>query len=195
MFTYAKLAKTLIDLPDIDWEGQEDLKNTGLYGLETLIAFVVNCGIVIALGIITGMWRECFFYTFAWGSVRVFAGGKHETNHVRCIAVYTMTMFAVIGIGRYLALYGVGLSLAVPLQIGGLALNLLYAGRKRADREEAIRYKKKVAVTWGIQFLLVLSLAGMAQTETETMSYLLIMTGAVMAECLYLLPVWDRINR
>ena len=82
MFTYAKAAEKVVDLAEIDWQGRQELRETCLYGMEMLIALINNCFLVILVGVISGKLMEVLIYTVAWGSLRLFAGGRHGKNHL-----------------------------------------------------------------------------------------------------------------
>ncbi len=189
MFTYGMLAEKLINLTDIDWQGKEEQRNTCRYGLEMLIALIANCMLMILIGVVSGRQKEMFIYLFAWGSLRLFAGGRHAKNHMQCITSFTAVMLLVIYAGRYLAVYEEVKIIILAFMLAGLVINAVYAGRHKEDKEKAAKSKKETLIVLGIEVLLVCYFMNDRYIGTQIPYYLTIFSGAVMAESFFLLPI------
>ncbi len=191
MFSYTELAEKLISLAGIDWHGRENQRSACRYGLETLIALVVNFTIVLTVGFLLGIMKEVLVYLFAWGGLRLFAGGKHAENHRSCITTYTITMLVVIYGCRYLSINYDLTWMEISFMLIGLVMNAVYAGNHKKDKREAVRFKltaTAILVTELI-FLCILSGSRLAAAGSELQTILSVFAGAVLAESVFLLPL------
>lgn len=189
MFTYEMLAEQLINLVDIDWSGRDAQRNTCQYGLEILIAFVVNCVILLLIGAVSGKIKEIVIYVFAWGSLRLLAGGRHAKNHLFCIVYFIAVMFLVIYAAGYLVTLEDAKIMIPIFMLIGLAVNGVYAGRNKKNQKKAYKSKKATLIVCGIEYLVICFLVGKYFDRNQILYYLAIFSGAVLAESLFLLPL------
>ncbi len=189
MLTYKRLAEKFINLTDIDWNGRDEQRNTCVYGLEMLIAFVVNCMLLLLAGIVTGQMKEIMIYTFAWGSLRLFAGGGHARNHLYCIVYFVAVMYLVIKISGYLAVSENVEVIILLFMLAGFVMNWAFAGKQKESPEDTMKYKKRALMVWAIEYLVIVFILKNYAREMELFYELVIFSGAVVAESLFLLPV------
>lgn len=194
MFTYETLAEKLIDLTGIDWQEREDQRNTCRYGLEMLTAFLANCFLLFFLGIFSGMLREVCIYLAAWGSLRLFAGGRHAKNHLNCIVSFTTVMLLVIWSGQYLVTFAQVKAVILVCMIIGFVVNGIYAGGYRKDKKEMVKNKKRTLIVWCIQFLAILSFFCQKPLRMQVLYEMFLVSGAVLAESFFLLPKVNKKN-
>ncbi|MDE6433095.1 MAG: accessory gene regulator B family protein [Lachnospiraceae bacterium] len=189
MITYNMLADRLISIADIDWRGREDQRNTCCYGLEMLLAFVVNCILVFLLGVVLRRLKEIFIYSVVWGSLRLSAGGRHADNHLRCIITYIASMLLVIYGGEYLAVnHNINIWIIFGM-FAGFVVNAVYAGRHKKSSEEQKRNKKKTLMAWGAHFLFICYSMSRQMNGIQIKYNVFIILGAVLAESFFLLPI------
>lgn len=190
MFSYETLADKLINMADVDWTGRENLKNTCRYGMEMFIAMVVNFGIVLAIGLALDIMKEVLIYLFAWGSLRVFSGGRHASNHRSCIIIFTLTMLIIIYGCKYLTINFELRNVEIAVMITAFIINGLFAGNHKTNKQKAVRYKSITMLVLIIQLVILCIGNGILLTGVEVnLQYLLsVFTGAVLAESIFLIP-------
>jgi accessory gene regulator B len=190
MFSYDMLADKLIDLANIDWSGRESQRNSCRYGLEMLIATIVNFVLVIITGSLLGILKEAFIYLIAWGSLRLFSGGSHARNHRNCIITFIAVMLVVIYTCKYL-LAGVN---AGYYEIAALTiafiLNAIYAGNQKRDLGKR-KKNKRISLIILTTYLLIVVLGNtvFSANSADHRYMLSVMTGAILAESLFLIPI------
>lgn len=190
MFSYEMLADRLIDAANIDWNGRESQRNSCRYGMEMLISMVINFGLVLITGLLLGILKEVLIYLLAWGSLRIYSGGRHAANHRNCITLYISVMVIVIFLCRYLTAR-VDLRYAeIAVFTVALIINILYAGNTKSDQRIKIKNKRITLMVLLLQFVFVLigntvELSGDRLYQQYLVS---VIAGAVLAESLFLIP-------
>lgn len=189
MFSYDMLADRLIDLANVDWNGRESQRNSCRYGIEMLISTVVNFLLVLLIGSLLGIFKETVIYLVIWGSLRIFSGGRHASNHRNCIVAFIAIMVLVIFISNYLLIrvdtryYEMGM-LGVAF-----ILNVLYAGNHKTN---PISKKKSKNITLGILMMyigfVIAGNTGLIGSSLDLLCLTPIITGAILAESLFLVP-------
>lgn len=66
------------------------------YGMEALIATVVNFIIVLSLGLACHKLLHTIFFLLVYCSIRSFAGGYHAKNHLSCIVTFASTYLVLL---------------------------------------------------------------------------------------------------
>lgn len=190
MFSYEMLADKLVNMADVDWTGRENQKNTCRYGMELFIAMMVNFTIVLIVGLALGMIKEVLIYLFAWGSLRLFAGGRHASNHRSCIMIFTLAMLFIIYGCKYLMIYFDLRNVETAVMIAALIINGLYAGNHKTNQQKAVKYKLITMTVLVIQLVILCIGNGIMFTgiETDLQYHLSVLSGAVMAESIFLIP-------
>lgn len=176
MNSYVNLADKLIDFANVDWSGRESQRNSCRYGVEMLISVIVNFGLVLITGLLLGIIKEVLIYLIAWGSLRLFSGGRHATNHRNCIILYITVMVITI----FTCKYGVAnvdtKNLEVVMFAVAFIINILYAGREQTKLERKNKFKYITLMVLAIQFVIVMT----GNTS--------IITGAVVAQSMFVIP-------
>ena len=59
-----------------------------VYGFETLIAFIVNISVILAIGIIFDKFMQTILFLSCYCPIRQFSGGYHADNYKKCLVVF-----------------------------------------------------------------------------------------------------------
>lgn len=189
MSSYEVLADKLIDLANVDWRGRESQRNTCRYGMEMLISLIVNFGLTLIIGLLLGIFKEVLIYLLAWGSLRLFSGGRHAANHLNCISIFITVMVLVIFISKFLVVRIDIRNIEIAVFIVAFILNSLYAGNQKTDPRRKIKNKKITIMILIIQFVIVIIGSIMQfRTSINQLHLVAVITGAVLAESLFLIP-------
>lgn len=191
MFSYELLAEKLIDVANIDWSGRESQKNSCRYGMEMLISMVVNFGLVLLTGLLLGSFKEVLIYLIAWASLRFFSGGRHAPNHRSCSIMFLSIMVIVIYTCKYLTIRVDMRNFEIIAFALAFILNILFAGNKVAEQSKKIKNKRISLIILTTLFAIVMigNMAILNENNMDLQYMALIITGAVLAESIFLLPL------
>lgn len=116
------------------------------YGLELILATIVNTFVVCVIGIVMGRFIETILFLASFAILRSFSGGYHASTHVKCLVIlvvaYMINMVLIWMISVEYMLYA-----SLVLQFISIFLIFKYAPveneNKPLNEEERRNYKIK----------------------------------------------------
>lgn len=190
MVVYRRVAERIIEEYDFDWKDNLRMKEALICSVENVIANAINVSIIITLALITGFRSEIFIYFFTFAAMRMYAGGVHAKDHLRCILTYICIMISAIVCTKCLVPI-VGNDLLI-ICVSGLVLagwiNMKYGGRQRELGERKNTYRKKLLLIYLIitAFMLVVMTGYLHSKSVFLGEMLMIQLFALMAESISL---------
>ncbi|BBF43922.1 putative agrB-like protein 1 [Lachnospiraceae bacterium KM106-2] len=126
--------------------GKKNYKDVYIYGFECALSTIGNCMIVLLVGVALGIAGEMMSYMLSYAILRASAGGRHETQHWRCILTYICEELAAIYV--LMKLYEVFSRAAILFcLIGSIYLVFRYAPKdcenKRLDKIQKEKFRKR----------------------------------------------------
>lgn len=93
--SYRLMSKKLLSLLNIEVTNQQE-EDIYLYGIELLLATIINCAILAILSAILQIEKEVFFYLIFFTPLRLYGGGIHAKNHIQCIFLFISLLLVSI---------------------------------------------------------------------------------------------------
>lgn len=122
------------------------------FGLEQLLAIVLNIATTIILGIIFNELWNSMVFVLSFMLLRTYAGGYHANTPSGCYLLTTAIIAAVLSVVKYVEINIIicaGLLLVSSASI--LILSPVESANKPIDSIEHIIYRKKTVAVWCIE--------------------------------------------
>lgn len=145
MALYRVSAEKLVNTYDFDWKDNLRMKEVCICSVESFLANMMNTVLLVVCAIITGLWKEMAIYILTFATIRVYAGGVHAKDYIRCIISYVTIMLACIGCVKYCipsARFYVCAILLVSVFFSGW-INWKYAAKQKNCGTKRTAYRKR----------------------------------------------------
>ena len=157
---YRKISEKLVNIYPCDWEKNLRMKETCICGVEVVCSTFINILIIIVLACALSKKVEVFIFFTVYGMMRVYSGGIHARNHVRCIFCYTAILLISVYVSGYLANFEMGVYVLVILvPIVTLTINYMYGGKQKEVEElEGKKYEiccRRITIFFNIILIIV----------------------------------------
>jgi accessory gene regulator B len=146
---FRQIATKLVGVMVQDKIVLKDEEEIYLYGLETLIASIINVLLTISIGAILGYVVESIVFLAFYCPLRQFAGGYHAPSYLKCtlsfLGIFALTILGYRQFGQYIGSIQmvvillascIGVVVLAPIEDPNKVLDLL---ERRKYKEKAIR--------------------------------------------------------
>jgi accessory gene regulator B len=143
---FRQIATKLVGVMVQDKIVLKDEEEIYLYGLETLIASIVNGLLTLSIGAILGYFVESIVFLAFYCPLRKFAGGYHASSYLRCtlsfLGIFLLTVLGYRQFGEYIGVIQMVVILLASC-IGVVVLAPIEDSNKPLEGIERKRYKDK----------------------------------------------------
>lgn len=165
------------------------------YGLELIIATIIDIGTLLILAGITKSYVECLLYLLFLIPIRLCTGGYHASNYLNCNLVFLGIYLVILAVAKITPVF-----LMVPLGILFMVMTLLIVFRyapiespyNPLSKEEKESCLKKSRTIIAFEFLLVISAFILLQTYTMYI-YVCCLTSIAVGICIMICVRRERI--
>lgn len=125
------------------------------YGMELILALVLNIVLVLSVGIILGVPVETIIFLGTYSTLRKNTGGIHAGNHFRCVGSF-LVLYSIFVLGYKLFPINIYMMLGLYIVsvISILVLSPLDDGTREVDDEG--KYKKRIRLLLTIHSIIIL---------------------------------------
>lgn len=112
------------------------------YGIELILATIVNTLVVFLIGILIGRFAETAIFLVTFAILRSFTGGYHASTHFKCLLVFIASFLFNMSILWILPSNGI-LLFSILASFMGLLFIFLFAPVEHANKPFADKEKQK----------------------------------------------------
>lgn len=120
------------------------------YGIQITLANLVNCIIVVLVGITFHAEVEAVIFYCSFVSLRYFCGGYHANSYRKCFLLFLLTCMSCITFSKYIASYGVEIVKTGSFLVADIWLGInifrkapIADGNRQASIEEKAMCRRK----------------------------------------------------
>lgn len=161
----------------------QDMIDVYSYGFEITISSILNIVLVSCCGIILGDVLAGFIYMFCLIFLRIFTGGYHATNYLRCNIAMVVSFLLTYALYRILIFFNTDIKvLEAILLVSGLPI-VIFAPVKNVHKELSPSKRKKFQIISIIVYICLSILALTAllfKIKYGTLIIVTVMTVSVM---------------
>lgn len=141
---YRRIAEWFVDGYHYDWEAKPRMKEACICSVETFCSTLINAIIIFSLACLLSKEIPCMIFVIVSGTTRLYSGGKHAKNHLRCILTYITLLLFSVYIADYMREMQKELYILVFLVfIFSVSINIKYGGMQRQlEHWERKKYRK-----------------------------------------------------
>lgn len=131
------------------------------FGVKQMLEFLICSFAVIGLGILFSELIGCLIFSFAFVSLRIYAGGYHASTPVKCFAITIFATTASLSVIKYLDISVLCCAVMLILSAGIiLRLSPVESKNRPLDDIEKVVYHRKCIRIWGVE--IICAAAGLA---------------------------------
>lgn len=144
MAGYRGIAEKVVEVYDFDWQNNTKMKEACICSVEGVIANIFNLSLVLLTAAVLKILQEAVIFMLAFATLRLYAGGAHAKNYVRCVSTYLCVLLASVSCAKYGASIQGGWTAAVCgfSMLAAAIINYKYAARQQCLGERTIVYRK-----------------------------------------------------
>ena len=150
-----------------------------VYGFETLIAFIVNISVILAISMVFDKFRQTILFLSCYCPIRQFSGGYHADNYKKCLGIFVKIYLINISIISFISnrnLDGIIIIGTLISYLGIWRLAPIEHRNNPLSKKEINHYKKIVRILTSIVLLLV----GMGIRIDAVYEYTLYISSAIV---------------
>ncbi|MDU4934528.1 MAG: accessory gene regulator B family protein [Peptostreptococcaceae bacterium] len=150
-----------------------------VYGFETLIAFIVNISVILAISIVFDKFIQTILFLSCYCPIRQFSGGYHADNYKKCLGIFVKIYLINISIISFISnrnLDGIIIIGTLISYLGIWRLAPIEHRNNPLSKKEINHYKKIVRILTSIVLLLV----GMGIRIDAVYEYTLYISSAIV---------------
>lgn len=145
MAGYRGIAEKVVEIYDFDWQNNIKMKEACICSVEGVIANIFNVGLVLLIAAALKISQETIIFMLTFAALRIYAGGAHAKNYIKCMLAYLCVLLASVSCAKYGVSVQGGWTAAVCgfSMLAAAVINYKYAARQQCLGERTIVYRKK----------------------------------------------------